>query len=151
MNHNLKLRSTKMKKAILALAATAATTAAIACGTATTKIWTIYSGDVSSDMGWSCSKEEEPCTNTIVSPTEEWLTATPRSGYGFLRWDYCDEAHGLYCKINHTGPEHRDVVALFAPDSAIRVKVEACTSGILPGSLCSPYVGKDLALIMHSL
>ena len=136
-----------MKKVILALAATA-TTAAIACGTAGTKTWIVSGGDVSSDMGWSCSKEENPCTNAVNANTEEWLTATPKSGYDFLRWDYCNEAHGQYCKINHT-EGNRGVVALFAPDSAIRVKVEACTSGILPGSLCTPYVGKELALIIQ--
>ena len=133
-----------MKKVILALAATA-TTAAIACGTASTKTWVVSGGDVSSDMGWSCARESSPCSNAVVPPTEEWLTATPRSGYDFLRWDYCDEAHGQYCKINHIEGD-RQVVALFAPEGSIRVKVEACTSGILPGSLCTPYVGKELAL-----
>ena len=140
-----------MKKSILALAATAAaTTAFAACGVmdSSVTIWIGGSGDVAGELDANCSQEHSPCSIEIVDPGQEWVEATARSGSDFIAWDGCPEEHGQYCKLTYTeGMTDIEFAAMFAPQSAPKVRVEACTSGVLPSSLCTPYVGKTLALV----
>ena len=142
-----------MKKVILALAATAAaTTAFAACGvmSGNVTIWIGGNGDVTGELESNCSQAQSPCTIEITSPGQEWVEATARAGSDFIAWDGCPEEHGQYCRLTYTeGMEDIEFAAMFAPQSAPRVTVQACTSGILPGSLCTPYVGKTFALIFE--
>ena len=140
-----------MKKSILALAATAAaTTAFAACGVmdSSVTIWIGGSGDVAGELDANCSQEHSPCSIEITSPGQEWVEATARNGNDFIAWDGCPEEHGQYCRLTYT-EDMADIefAAMFAPQSAPKVTVQACTSGILPSSLCTPYVGKTFALI----
>jgi hypothetical protein len=76
---------------------------------------------------------------------EQWFLAV-RNGNRLVGWKNCPETHGDYCKVTYDGGEIPEVMALFAPAGAPIVRVEACTSGILPSELCTPYVGKSFAL-----
>jgi hypothetical protein len=134
-----------MKNTILAIAATT-TTAAIACTALTGSIMVVGDGEVADAYGGTYTEASNPNEYSADGLTEEWLQAIPNNSQ-FIGWQNCPEAHQEHCRITYNGASVPTVTALFAPYDAQLVTVQTCTSGILPASYCSPYVGKTFALV----
>lgn len=140
-----------MRTRLFLASAISVSAAALACTNVGVKVWVGGDGNVTGELGMSCNATSSPCISQVTPPSHEWFLAEANSGSDFISWDGCPESHGEYCKVTYNvGDTEKEFAAMFAPSSAPKVQVQACTSGILPhAKFCSPYVGKTFALVFE--
>lgn len=127
-----------------------AMTAIVGC---TGHVEIVGQGDVySNPSSYNCSTEQSPCKYGTDKAVDEWFFAYPEAGNVFAGWENCPDPTSNTCHVKFSqetvdewsGKTSPSLIALFAPDDAIKVKVKTCTVGpnMKWSAYCKPYMNR---------